>query len=72
MRQDDGSKRLHTLWSVKYCAKAGTNLFSLTCELMQQFKINSDQKNYIVLNIVDCNIVLGYQIKTRDEWMTRA
>ena len=34
VRQVDGSNKLHTLWPVKYCAKAGVSNFSLTCKLL--------------------------------------
>ena len=34
--------QVHTLWPVKFCPKAGANLFSLTCELLQGNKIPSD------------------------------
>ena len=35
----DGAKQNHTLWPVMFCLKASTNLFFLTCELLQGSKI---------------------------------
>ena len=32
----DGSEWVHILWSMKYCVKVGVNLYSLTCELLQE------------------------------------
>ena len=29
--QVDGTKQVHILWPMKYCAKAGANLYSLAC-----------------------------------------
>ena len=40
--QVDGTEQVHTLWSVKFCPKAGANLFFLTCKLLQGIKITSD------------------------------
>ena len=40
-----GSKRLHILWPVKYCAKAGVNQYIPTCKLLQENKIISNCKN---------------------------
>ena len=34
VHQVDDTERVHILWPVKYCAKAGANLYSLTCELL--------------------------------------
>ena len=47
--QIDGSKKLHILCLMKYCAKAGVNLYSLTCKLSQGSKIVSDCINNIVI-----------------------
>ena len=44
VRHVNGRKRLHTLWLLKYCIKAGANLFSLPCELSQRGKICSEMK----------------------------
>ena len=42
VHQVDGTEQVHTLWPVKFCFKAGANLFSLTCEFLQGNKISSD------------------------------
>ena len=31
----DGTEWAHTLWSMKFCLKAGANLFFLMCKLLQ-------------------------------------
>ena len=36
IQQVDGTEQVHNLWSVKFCPKAGVNLFSLLCELSQE------------------------------------
>ena len=46
VREINGNKRLHVLWPVKYNAKAGANLFLLTCKLFQGCKISSNKKTY--------------------------
>ena len=71
VRQVDGSKRLHNLWLVWYCARFGANHFSLTCEPLQGSKISSNTKNNIVLNTAKGNAVLDCQIKNGDGWVTR-
>ena len=58
MREIDGNKKLHILWPLIYCAKAGANLFLLTCKLLQGGKMSSDEKNNIVLKTVIENINL--------------
>ena len=60
-----GSKKLNTLWPVKYCVKAGSNLFSLTCKSRKGNNI-SVEKNSIVLETVKGNTVMDCQIKTHD------
>ena len=44
VHQVDGDKKLHLLWPVKYCKKAGVSLCSL-CELLQGRKILSSCKS---------------------------
>ena len=62
---------IHTLRLVKFCPKAGANLFSLTCELLQGKKISSDHQNNIVVSLTNGNIILDCQIKTHDGWVAR-
>ena len=55
----EGSKSLHTLWPVTYCAEAGAHQFLLTCELLQGCNILGNEKNNTVPNTMDGNIVLN-------------
>ena len=55
--QVDDTEWIHTLWLVKYCPKAGANLFSLTCELSQGNKTSNDHHNSIVVESSDGNFV---------------
>ena len=48
----DETEQVHTLWPMEFCLKAGANLFSLTCELLQG-KITSDHQNNIVVKSMD-------------------
>ena len=57
-----------TLWRMKFCPKAGANLFSLTCKLLQGKRIASDHCNNIVVNTLNGNVILDCQIKTHDGW----
>ena len=43
-------QKINVLWSVKYCAEAGTNLIVLIYELSQGSKILSDQKEHCGTN----------------------
>ena len=56
--QVNGTERIHTLWPVKFCPKAGANLLSLTCKLLQGNKIASDHQNSIMVNTPTGNIIL--------------
>ena len=71
MRQVNGNEKVHTLWLVKFYPKAGANLFSLTCKLLQGNKILSYYLINIVINTPNGNIILDRQIKTRDGWVAR-
>ena len=51
------------------CPKAGANLFSLTCKLLQGNKFSSNHWNNIVVNPSYGNIILDHQIKTCDGWV---
>ena len=70
VHQVNGEEQVHTLWSVKFCPLAGANLFSLTCKLSQGNNISSNETNNIVINTPSGDIVLDYQIKTCDIWVT--
>ena len=70
VRQVSCNKRLNTPWPVNYHVEAGANQFLLTCKLFQGSKIFSD-KNNIVPEIVNGNIILDCQIKTKEGWATR-
>ena len=63
--------QVNGLWPMKYCAKDGANLYSLTCNLLQGDKTKIDHKNNIVIQSFNCNIILGCQIKTHDYWIAR-
>ena len=39
VHQVDVTELVHILWPIKYCTKAGANLYSLTCKLSQGNKI---------------------------------
>ena len=67
--QVDGSKRLHVLWLIKLCAKAGANHYSLTCKLSQRSNILSGCKNIIVVQSTSGYIVLDCWIKTHYGWV---
>ena len=64
--QVGGTEQVHTLWPVKFCPKAGVNLFSLMCKLSLGNKIARDHQNNIVVNTSTGDIILGCQIKTRE------
>ena len=51
---------------MKFCPKAGANLFSLTCKLSQGNTILSDDQNNIMVKSMDGNIIFDSQIKTHD------
>ena len=65
----DGTEHVHTLFPVKFCPKAGGNLFSLTCKLLQGNKVSSDHQNNIVVYTPTGNVILDCLIKTRDDWV---
>ena len=67
----NGTELVNTLWPMKFCLKAGANLFSLTCELSEGNKISSDHCNNIMVKSSDGNIVLDCQMKTHDSWVTQ-
>ena len=56
---------------MKYGAKAGANLHSLTYKLSQGNKVKSNHKNNIVVQYFKGNIILDFQIKTHDGWVAR-
>ena len=72
VRQVNGTEHVHTIWPVKFCPKAGVNLFYLLWELLQGSKISSDHQNNIVVNTATGNIILDCQIKIHDCWVTGA
>ena len=49
---------------MKYCTKAGTNIYSLTWELTQESKIINDYKNNIVIQSTKGNFSLDHWVKT--------
>ena len=67
--QVDGTEQVHTLWSVKFCPKAGANLFFLTCKLLQGIKITSDHWNNIVVNTPTGEIIIDCRIKTQNSFV---
>ena len=68
--QVNGTEWVHTLWPLKLCPKAGLNMFSLTCKLLQGKKIVSDQQNNIIVSTPKGNIIFDHQINTHDRWVT--
>ena len=58
VRQVNRAEQVHTLWPVKFCPKAGANLLSLMCELLQGNKISTDHLNNIVITTPSGNIIL--------------
>ena len=44
VHQVDGSEWVHNPCPMKYCAKAGANLYSLICKLLQGNKMKIDHK----------------------------
>ena len=56
--QVNGTEWIHTIWPVKFCPKAGANLFSLTCKLLQENKIASVHQNNILVNTLTGNTIL--------------
>ena len=71
VKQVDGSEKMHMLWPVRYCAKAGVNCIFLTCKLSQGNRISSDNKNSIVVQKINGNNVLNFQIKTHNCCISR-
>ena len=69
VRQVNRAEQVHTLWPVKFCPKAGANLLSLMCELLQGNKISTDHLNNIVITTPSGNIILDCWIKTCDSWV---
>ena len=59
-RQVNGRHKVHILWPLKYCAKAGANHFLLTCKLLQGGKLCSDEKNNVVMETIKNNIILDH------------
>ena len=48
---------------MKFCLKAGANLFSLMCKLLQGKTISRGHQNNIMVNSMSGNIILNCQIK---------
>ena len=58
VQQDDSTEHAHTLWPFKFCHKAGVNLFSLTCKLLQRKNTANDHQYNIVVKSTDGNIII--------------
>ena len=71
VQQVNGTEWVHILWPMKFCPKAGANLFCLTCKLLQGNMISSDHQNNIMVSSTSGNIILDCQIKTHDGWGAR-
>ena len=69
VHQVDDTEWVHTLWPMKFCPKAGANLFSLTCKLFQGNTIKGYHKNNIMVYSSEENIILDCHIKTHDGWV---
>ena len=48
---------------------AGTNLYSLTCDFLQENKLSSNHQINIVVKSSKGHIILDCQIKTHDGWV---
>ena len=64
------TKQVQILWPLKFCPKAGVNLFFLTYKISKGNRITSDQHNNIVDNTSNGNIILDPWVKTHDAWVT--
>ena len=69
VHQVDGTECVHILWPMNYCAKAGANLCSLTCKLLQWNKMKRNYKNNITLQSSEGNIILDCHIEAHDSWL---
>ena len=69
VHQANGSNKLHVIWSMKYCIKAGGSLYPIICKLSQGSNILSDCKSNIVIQSESGNIIIDCQIKTCDGWL---
>ena len=58
--QVNRTQLVHTLWPMKFCPKAGANMFSLTYKLLQGNMISSDHHKNIVVNTTCGDIILDY------------
>ena len=58
VRQVDGAEWVHTLWSVKFCLKAGANWFSLKFKLLKGNMIENDHQNDIMVESSNGNFIL--------------
>ena len=71
VHQVGGNKKLHILWLMKYCTKAGANLYFPTCTLLQGSKSLSNCKSNIVTQSTSDDFMVNHQIKTYDGWIAR-
>ena len=71
VHQVDGSKKLNILQLMKFCIKAGVNLYFVTYKLLQRNEIKNDHKINIVIKSSDGYIIQGCWIKTHDSWVAR-
>ena len=65
----NGTEWVHILWPIKFCPKAGANLFPLTCKRSQGSRISSTHPNNIVVKTLNGGIILDCQIKARNSWV---
>ena len=56
---------------MKFCPKAGVNMFSLTYKLSQGNQRSSDHQNHIVVSSTNGKIILDCQVKTHNGWVAR-
>ena len=56
---------------MKFCPKAGANLFSLTCKLLKGKKIKSDHQINIMVKSSNGDIIFDCTSKTHDGWVAR-
>ena len=69
--QVNGTEQVHTLWPMKFCPKAGANLFSVMCKRSKGNMISIDHQNNIMVSTTCGNIILDCRIKTCKGQVTR-
>ena len=58
VQQVNGTEWFHMLWPMKFCPKAGANLFSVTCKFLQGKTTLIVHQNNIMIKSMDGNVIL--------------